>query len=39
MYTHIHTSNSQVLNALPLPLTVATIQLGVGAIYVLLTWL
>ena len=31
--------NKKVLNALPAPLTVGTIQLGVGAVYVLLLWL
>jgi solute carrier family 35 protein E1 len=31
--------NKQVLNAFPLPFTVATAQLGIGAIYVSLSWL
>lgn len=31
--------NKRVLNALPLPFTVATAQLGIGAVYVSLSWL
>ena len=31
--------NKQVLNAFPLPVTVATVQLGVGTVYVALCWL
>lgn len=29
----------QVLNVLPLPYSVATLQLGVGSLYVILGWL